>query len=204
MWVGLCSLLLGPLSISIGCRVPPPSPREVLDVGFRDPIQTFQTFRTAFRGNLTDLEYRCLSAGFREREQLSEFGYRAFRDELLATVPLLRWALYKAVIEEAGRASPRRARIVARVGSHTLVVQLVREDFWEIWAGSQRRDGDDAAVDDAFGQGYLALATDPPRVYGQAPLNRPGLGERLTELRVGQEWKIDHFELLKGSAPPAE
>lgn len=176
----------------------------MLDVGFRDPQQTFATFRTAFRGNLTDLEYRCLSAGFRERQQLSQFGYRAFRDELLATIPLLRWALYKSVIEKAEVISPRRARIEARAGGYTLVVQLVREDFWEIWAGSQRRDGDEAAVDDAFAQGYLTRVPDPPRVVGQAPLSRPGLSERLTELRVGQEWKIDEFELFKGSEAPTE
>lgn len=134
---------------------------------------------------------------------MSQFGYRAFRDELLASTPLLRWALYKSVIVEAEQISPRRAQIVARAVGHTLLIRLVREDFWEIWSGSQRRDGDEAPLVDAYEQGYLAIVDDPKRVVGQAPLTRPGLADRVTELRVGQEWKIDHFELEKGSKPPA-
>ena len=172
----------------------------MLEVGFRDPQQTFETFRTAFRGNLTDLEYRCFSAGFRERQDLSQFEYRAFRDELLAETPLLRWALHKAVVVKAERTSEREARIEAEAAGHTLVIDLVREDFWEIWSGSQRRDGDEDLIQDAFEEGYLVIVDNPPRVVGQAPLERPGLASRVTELRVGQEWKIDSFELGDGTS----
>lgn len=179
----------------LGCRVPAPSPREVLEVGFRDPQQTFETFRTAFRGNLTDLEYRCLSEGFRRRHGLSQFGYRAFRDELIKETPLLRWALHKAVVVRAERTSEREAQIVARTAGGTLQVFLVREDFWEIWAGSRRRDGAEDLVQDVFEEGYLIIDDNPPRVVGQAPLTRAGLASRITELRVGLEWKIDAFSL---------
>ena len=172
----------------------------MLEVGFRDPDQAFESFRTAFRGNLLDLEYRCLSEGFRSRnDNLSQFGYRLFRDELLARIPLLRYALHKAEVLSSERLSERRARITARAAGRTLVVDLVREDFWEIWAGSDRGEGDEDYVADLFEGRYLTVRAedDPPRVIGQAPLRDPTLAERITELRLGQEWKIDDFHIVE-------
>ena len=77
-------IALGGLVLALaGCHVPAPKPREVLATGFREPLQTFETFRTAFRGDLLELEYLCFSTGFHRRNGLSQLGYREFRDELL-------------------------------------------------------------------------------------------------------------------------
>lgn len=164
-------------------------------VGFRDPVQTFETFRLAFRGDLLDLEYRCLSSGFQRRNQLSQLGYREFRDELVAREPLLRLALHKAKVVEIDRGSTR-SRIVARAWGATFVLDFVREDFWEIWAGPDLVA--DASVGD-LRQDYLRAdeASDGSSwLMAQIPLAGVAHPEQITEARVGAEWKIDDFEVI--------
>ena len=165
-------------------------------VGFRDPVQTFETFRLAFRGDLLDLEYRCLSSGFQRRNQLSQLGYREFRDELVAQEPLLRLALHKAEVVEIDRGTTR-SRIVARAWRATFVLDFVREDFWEIWGGSELLA--DASVDDMRAEGYLRASKTPdgtPWLVGQIPLEGLADPERITEARIGSEWKIDDFQVI--------
>lgn len=162
-------------------------------VGFRDPEQTFALFRLAFRENLPDLEYRCLSGGYKQRARISQLGYAEFRDELLAETPFLRLALHKAEIEQVVRLGERRARIRASALGGTLIVDFVREEYWEIWAGRELLL--DAPVDDLYERGYQELVSDDSgTTWFLARIPLEGVDSaRITEVRLGQEWKIDAF-----------
>jgi hypothetical protein len=163
-------------------------------VGFRDPEQTFAVFRLAFRENLPDLEYRCLSGGFKARERISPLGYAEFRDELLAKTPFLRLALHKAKIDEIQHLGERRTRIRASALGRTLVVDFVREEYWEIWAGRELLLDD--GVGDLYEEGYVAVVLDESGsqwYLGQVPLEGIDDPKQITEVRLGKEWKIDAF-----------
>lgn len=194
-WVLSCGLAWA----AAGCHVPAPKPREVLAVGFRDPLQAFETFRTAIRGDLLELEYRCFSTGFHRRNGLSQLGYREFRDELLRREPLLRWALHRAEVVDVRRGEAQ-ARVEARAVGRTLVLDFVREDFWEI------RSGAELLADDLLPalQGTLRhqeARDGSPWLVAMVPLEGVDPDAPVTELRVGSEWKIDDFRLVEGSAP---
>ena len=163
-------------------------------VGFRDPEQTFALFRLAFREDLPDLEYRCLSGGYKRRERISPLGYAQFRDDLLAETPFLRLALHKAEIDEVEYFGQRRARIRASALGRTLVVDFVREEYWEIWAGRELLLDDE--VGDLYEEGYVAVVPDESGTQwylGRIPLEGIDDPKRITEVRLGQEWKIDSF-----------
>ena len=197
---GLPGMLVGLLGLlSSACAAASPSPAEMLRIGYRSPAQTFDTFRLAVRGDLAELEYNCLSDGFKERNSLGQMTYREARDELMASQgmvgrALLTRAMCGAKIEEIGFLAPDRARIRARYLGHTFTFMFVREDFWEIWAGPKALDG---GYDYSWEQ-LTTEATDPSGLrvlWASAPLARPDFENRVTEMRVGREWKIDAFSV---------
>ena len=71
------ALALVALPLFAGCLAAP-EPEDFLAVGFRRPEQTFRTFQTALRADLPDLEYRCLSAAFKARQEprITQIGWR--------------------------------------------------------------------------------------------------------------------------------
>jgi hypothetical protein len=177
-----------------------PCPEDWLAIGFRSPEQTFKTFQTGLRADLPDLEYRCLSGRLKSREQgegISQLGYREFRAQLFREQPWLKQAA-RAEVVEVRRLADDRCRLVAHVSflwhDETFAIDLVREDYYEIWKDDQR------AADDAVpweelarvGEGELLLALPLP----------PGLAPgEIGEGRAGREWKIDGFPLIGGEAP---
>ena len=190
--------LLCLLCLSLACCAAPlPKPAEMLTVGFRSPRQAFETFRIASRAGLRELEYRCWSGDFKERNGLGALTYREVRDQMMAEQGLigravLARAIWKAEVDELTYLGPGRVRLRARYAGHTLNIDLVREDFWEFWEGDQRlADGDEYAfealtstVEDEAGNLLF---------QGLAPLDAPDYGDRISELRIGQEWKLDGF-----------
>jgi hypothetical protein len=74
----------------------------------------------------------------------------------------------------------------------------VREDFCEAWEGGERRI--DEAADFRERVGTQAAADGTAWVYGRMPVPKGVSAERLTELRVGREWKIDGFEIVEAQA----
>ena len=179
------------------CWAPRPSPEDWLQVGFRSPEQTFRTYQTAFATDQVDLEYRCLSVGMKQAQGIDSATYRIARDELLASVPGLK-RVAAAEIRRSWAVDEERWRLIAHVEvlwiDKYLLVDLVREEFFEVYAGPERvLDGfaafDEIVVlDDSVAPPILWAGVDAADPLGLAPPLDPA---GVTELRVGREWKID-------------
>jgi len=164
-----------------------PEPADWLALGFRTPEQTFQSFQTGLRAELPDLEYRSLSSGFKRREGLTQLAYREYRHELFRREPWLKLAA-EAKIERVERISDARARLVARVDTwfheERFELELVREDYYEVWVDGARRDDGNAAWLELVREEDAALVVTVPRP--------PALqADELSEVVAGREWKID-------------
>jgi hypothetical protein len=171
-----------------GACVTPPTPAQILAVGFRTPEQAFHTFQTATRLDDPDLELRCFSVGFRARNQLSQLTWREGRAELYAKKPWLRAGIAGArIVDVRIDAGCARLRIDTAGGDYTL--DLVREDFVEGWAGTERvlDDEVDWSVAIAEQRGF----SERPWILGRVQLPADVAAKSITDLRFGREWKID-------------
>jgi hypothetical protein len=191
----LYAFLLAVWALAAGC-LSGPEPADWLAVGFRTPEQTFRTFQTGLRAGLPDLEYRCLGADFKRRsaEQgvpITQLLYREFRRELFASQPWLKLAA-RAEVREVLELGPGRVRLVAEVETwfrdETFAIELVREDYYELYVGDQR------VSDDNSDWRRLARETDGALVV-RVPLPDGLAASEIGELRAGREWKIDGFPL---------
>jgi hypothetical protein len=169
-------------------------------MGLREPLGTFQVFRTAFCADAPHLEYRCLSREFLEDNRIEgQVVYREFRERLIDSEPFLRYALAKARVGLVERTGPRTARLEARTMGRTVRVSFVREDFWEIWDDQGALDG--ATLRDFKERGHLREHPDRGREYEfSVPADALSEAEALTEVRLGREWKIRSLELVEDSA----
>lgn len=183
-----------------GC-VSPPCARELLAVGFRTPEQTFATFQTAVRADEPTLEYRCFSASFRARTQppLSQLNYREFRQILRRENPLLRKGLADARIDGPLERKGGRAHLIASSHGQQLAIDLVLEDYAEVWAGAE------PVVDESidFGErtGTQTAADGTRWMFGRIPLPVGADAAGVTELRFGREWKIDGIATVDEASP---
>lgn len=185
------------------CLSARPGPSDWQEIGFRTPEQTFHTYVTAFATDQLDLEYRCLSSGFKERNQIGGYTYRVVRDRLEDEIPGFGF-LARAEVRGRNAVDDAHVALVARVGvawiERWFLVELVREDYFALF-----RDGelyfDGFAPFDAE---HLSIDTrwDPDRLWAAIDLDDP-LGEldledptQLSEVTVGREWKIDNLEPL--------
>jgi len=187
-------LLLAPTAAA-ACCVAPPETLDLLAVGFRTPEQAFASFRTAVRADDPGLLRRCLSADFVARNRLSEQVFRTFWEKLEKDQPLLRKGVADA--EPKGPADVRSGRARIRAESHgkELLVELVREDFCELFAGDEKLVDEAAPFRERAG---VQPASDGTSwVFGRMPLPSGVAAERVTELRVGREWKIDSFLVVE-------
>ena len=197
---GLASALLAALAGLVGpACVCPPSNEDLLKVGFKEPGQAFETFRTAFLANARELELKCFSSRFRAENGLSHTTYREFRDELLRRQPFLRYGLSRLEVTAVDPLGPRDARVRAVAAGRTLDVRMVREDFYEEWAGTELVDAfvpdwrDPERVSRVVGDGddtYLAIFI---------PVRDAEEADSLTQVRVGGEWKIDELDFGDGT-----
>ena len=177
-----------------GCCVAPPQAGDLLDVGFRTPEQTFRTFQTAVRAEDPGALRRCFSASFIAENQLSELVFREFWEQLKDDQPFLRTGIADASIEEPVEIRRNLARLNAVSHGERIRIALVREDFCEAWEGAERRIDEAAAFPDRSG---VQEGSDGTRwIYGRMPVPEGVATDRITELRVGREWKIDGFEQL--------
>jgi hypothetical protein len=198
--------VIGPLGSLGGCVVPRPGPDAIVEfrAGFETPEGAFKSLRTAFQGEMLDWEYDCFSQGFLTRNQLSRQAYRAFRPELMARVPHLRWGLYKAVVEQTEVLDERTVVLHARirvplVADRRLVVRVVHEQFYELTLqdGSIWSTAEDF---DLFGGRSPSILLDPKqgpngRVWLGVNLDLPLTPEQLEagfmRITAAREWKID-------------
>jgi len=183
------------LSMAVSaCCVAPPRAGELLAIGFRTPEQAFRTFQTAVRADDPGALRRCLSAGFIAEHRLSEQVFREFWAQLEKEEPFLRRGIADAKIEEPVEVRRDLARLHAVSHGRRIDVALVREDFCEAWEGGDRRIDEAVAFHDRSG-----VQTTPEGarwMFGRMPVPDGVATDRITELRVGREWKIDGFEIL--------
>ena len=193
------ALALATLAVP-ACRVSPPTNAQWLAVGFRSPEQTFATFQTAIRADDPDLQRRCFSSGFLAANRLSSLNWRLFMDAMRDEQPLQRYGIASAEIEGAVERSGDRARLVATSHGRSMRLDLVLEDYYEVWSGAEPVLDESARFRDLVG---IQETADGSRwIYGQVPLP-PGravaLGD-VTEITLGREWKIDGFAMIDDDA----
>ena len=178
-----------------GCCVAPPRPGELLSVGFRTPEQAFRTFQIAVRADDPGAVRRCLSAEYVAENKLSEQVFREFWEQLLSDEPFLRKGIADATIEPPVEVRRDLARLRAVSHGRTIKIALRREDFCEAWEGGERKVDEAAPFQDRSGVQTAADGTH--WIYGRMPVPEGLQTDRITELRVGREWKIDGFEILE-------
>jgi hypothetical protein len=198
------------LALTAGCCVTPPSAEEVLNLGFRSPEQTLETFQAGVRGELARLEYRCFSVGFRDRNGLSQLAYREFRERELEPKPWFKLGVADATISHSESLGPLRHRLVAESHGYSFELTLTREDYWQLWSGET------LLADEPLGEGGFASFVDllenpggsPTLVAGaQLPdslqhLSVEDLRREMTEFRIAEEWKIDSLRELPSLDTP--
>lgn len=200
----LYAFLLALWALGVGCLTRP-KPADWLALGYRTPEQTFRTFQTGLRAGQPDLEYRCLGADFKHRAAqagvpFSQLLYLEFRRELFRTRPWLKLAA-RAKVREVVELAPGRVRLVAEVETwfrdETFELELVREDFYELWVGDKR------VQDDLTDWRKLTREKDGELVVS-VPLTAGLALSEIGELRAGREWKIDGFPRTSGAQDEAK
>lgn len=165
--------------------VAPPEPAAWLAVGYRTPEETFRTFQTALRADQLDLEYRCLSYRLKQESVRNQALYRTFRAEL----PWLKYAAWAEIVEVRELAAGRR-RVVARVDrwfyDRTFAIDFEREDYYELWQGSELLWDDFHPWESSVALLGAQLVVSVPAEGGVRPAD-------VTELRAGTHWKIAAF-----------
>ncbi|MBI1380819.1 MAG: hypothetical protein GC161_07005 [Planctomycetaceae bacterium] len=183
-----------PFCALAACAVPRPTPEALIETGFRTPAQTVRSFQSALAADLVDLEYRCFATSFKRREGLTQLTWRAYRAELLARWPALR-RLATAHVETPEELAADRVLVRGRVEylwyDFDFEVELVREDFYELYVDGLRALDDAIVWDGVLWVEGQAEDWPPPSLAARLPLSEPVDPSHLSELRLGREWKID-------------
>jgi hypothetical protein len=190
--LGAVQVLLASLWLS-SCCVDPPRPQDLLSLGYRTPEQAFSTFQTAVRADDPGLLRRCFSADFVASNKLSEQGFREYWDGLKNQQSLLRKWLADARPDGPVEVQGIRARMHAKSHGRGITLRFVREEFCEAWGGGEKLADESAPFRSRTG---VQEGNQGERwIYGRMPLPQGVAPDRVTELRFGQEWKIDDFAL---------
>lgn len=178
--------------------------KELSQAGFRSPEQTFDTYRAAFLSDLIVLEYSCLSSGFKRANGINITNYGEAREILLRDQAFLRFGLSRAEVVKLEALAENRVRLHIRSESlfHEVhfACELVREDFYEIWAGGERLQDDHL---ERFSNAFRITpdADGSPVAQSWVPLEESIQATHISEFRVGREWKIDFLSLLDPAQP---
>jgi hypothetical protein len=174
-----------------GCCVAPPRAEDLFAVGFRTPEQAFATFQTAVRADDPGLLRRCFSSDFVARNKLSEQMLRVFWEQQKKEQPFLRKGIADASSDGPVEFRGGRARLRAKSHGRRITLTFAREEFCEAWGGREKLADESAPVRERTG---VQPSDDGGRwMYGRMPLPAGVAPDRVTELRFGQEWKIDGF-----------
>ncbi|MEZ5978049.1 MAG: hypothetical protein R3F34_07520 [Planctomycetota bacterium] len=206
------ALVAGALALVASCATAPPTPEELVAIGFRSPEQTFRTFQAAVGADLIDLEYRCYASEFKKEWKITQGNYRVARKELFAQMPWVR-RISRAEIRGTTYHETGLAQIDARVSfllqTVDIEVYLVRDGYFEVWSGDERLDDGSIEFRDAIrrvseGEQWDREERFVATIELESPVP-PAIADRLdqvTELVVGQEWRIAGMRVRDGSAAP--
>jgi hypothetical protein len=161
-------------------------------MGFRSPEQTFRTFQTAVRGDLKGLGYRCLSAGFKEREGITELAWREWLEALLRERPSVRLIACAEILSLEPRGADQ-AFLVAEVETWfkdaRFGLSFVREESYEVADREGPLEG-----------GFASFASVAREEGGSLVVELPFPGgtrlDEIADVVLARRWKIDDFELL--------
>jgi hypothetical protein len=174
--------------LTSACRCGPKL-EAVAHANLDTPRATVEAFGAYMRAGLHDLEYRCFSADFTARNQISFFTYAEAREELARSQPWLELFAAPKVVAEIARGDERHD-VDVRLAGRTYRVNLVREETFRISAGDLILA--EQATDFA---GRLALE---PRAEGGAslvarlPLPSADIDlSAATSVVLQRRWKID-------------
>lgn len=196
------------------CGIPAPTVQQGLNYGFREPDQAYESWRTAFQGDLLVEEYRCFSRGWKQANGVRSLTtYGAGRDALLERVPRLRWLLGRAEPPEEVARTEGSVTFQARVPAplwyddRYLLVNVVREAYFEVYP-ADNPSAPEAA--ETFGDPWAARVFDYRAdadlfSVGIAPFDEltGGLApEAVHEIRAGWQWKINEIEVLDDPVVP--
>jgi len=169
-----------------------PTPAEMLTIGYRSPEQCFATFQKAVRADEPRLEYLCFSQHFRSANHVSQLVWREVREQLWGQVGM-RWAVAKAKPDGPARIAGKYASMdVSALGKH-MRLTFVREEAGQLWSGET------LLADDAVDFRSHSGTQEGGLFYGQVPLPPGCEPAQVTEMHLGQEWKLDKLESLPGS-----
>lgn len=178
-----------------GC-VAAPTPAEWMAVGYRTPLQTLRTFQTAVRAEEPDLELRCFSSAFRERNHVSRLTWREFLEQLEREQPFLRKGVADAEVDGPIELHPDRARIHLTSHGVALSVDFVLEGFGQVWEGENLLVDRDLRFADPDHAGIQEGDAGRRWIYGRLALPEQAEFSTVTEIRLAREWKIDGIESL--------
>jgi hypothetical protein len=169
-----------------------PTPAEMLATGYRSPEQCFRTFQCAVRADEPLMEYRCFSEHFRSEHHVSQWAWREIREQLWGQVGM-RWAVAKAKPDAPARISGRHAWMEVGALGKRMKLTFVREEAGQLWSGET------LLSDDALDFHSHSGAQEGGLFYGQVPMPPGCEPGTVTEMHLGQEWKLDELEPLPGS-----
>lgn len=182
------------------CCVTAPTPEELLDTGFRSPTQAFGTLQTAVAGDHVDMGYRCFTDGFKESNGIDNMVWQAAWEQMLSETPSMRY-ISEAKIISTRELDPKHVELI--VGLNKLFVNvkarvvLAREDFFEAYRGEEVYFDGFRTFDD-----YMFVQAESPAdlaTYITVPQGKNK--DEITEIRIGQDWHIDSFEVLEEIPP---
>ncbi|MBK7643758.1 MAG: hypothetical protein IPJ19_12055 [Planctomycetes bacterium] len=161
-----------------------PKPGEILGSSFRSPEQCLRSFQFAVRSDEPAWEYRCFSTRFRAENHLSQLAWRELREQLWGQIGM-RWAVAKAEPRAPASVHGARAEMVVEALGKRVHLSFLREDFGETWSGETQLSDDEVDFRTHTG------TQDGKLFYGQVPMPPDLDSAKVTEMRIGREWKLD-------------
>lgn len=166
-----------------------PRAQAVAEATLDSPRATVEAFGAYLRAGLHEFEYRCFSADFCRRNQISYFSYAEEREELARRQPWLELFASPTVVADIPRGADRHD-VDVRLGGRTYRVNLVREETFRISTS------DGALIEDRldFERRVLAreAANASTELVARLPVPAADIDlSAVTSISLQRRWKID-------------
>ncbi len=174
-----------------GCFLLPDADRYLVETpGFQSPELCFRSFTAAIRYKRSDLEYKCFSEEFKEKNEITLQRYALVRARLEQEYPNLKW-IGRMGIKESQRNDDHNAFVLASLFGKELLIRMIRQDY----AFLTFKDGRtlDFFLPSSVAQ---AIRSDDSRweIVIDSPLLRGLERKQIESFQLLPEWKILSFE----------